>query len=254
MKRPEATANLLLDATALTGRSAAHVRNGATCACRLHPATAQALAELQRAARGDGLDIQPVSGFRDFAHQLAIWNGKYRGERPLLDADGAPLDALELAPRERIEAILQWSALPGASRHHWGSDMDVVDATVVAAGHRPQLLPAEYAAGGPFAALGAWLDRHAEDFGFFRPYDIERGGVRPEPWHISHAPVSLPACAALDVTTLGEALAGADVEGREWLTPQLPQLHQRFVRNVGAPRWQAAAGAAHQSRSQDFLK
>ena len=55
----------------------------------------------------------PVSSFRDFARQLAIWNAKFSGETPLYDADGRTLEAARLAPEERIAAILRWSALPG---------------------------------------------------------------------------------------------------------------------------------------------
>ncbi len=90
-----------------------------------------------------------MSSFRDFERQLAIWNGKCRGERDLLDrgrASGwmpAALDQDAL-----VSAILLWSALPGASRHHWGTDMDVIDAAAVPAGAAVQLEPAEYAPGG----------------------------------------------------------------------------------------------------------
>ena len=34
----------------------------------------------------------------------------------------------------RIDAILCWSALPGGSRHHWGTDCDVIDAAALPAG------------------------------------------------------------------------------------------------------------------------
>jgi len=78
---------------------------------------------LRRAARADGIDLKPLSSFRDFARQLAIWNGKFSGERPMYDALGVKLNAAALTPWERIEAILLWSALPGASRHHWGTDV-----------------------------------------------------------------------------------------------------------------------------------
>ena len=40
-----------------------------------------------------------------------------------------------LAPDALIETILLWSALPGGSRHHWGTDVDVFDAAAVAPGN-----------------------------------------------------------------------------------------------------------------------
>jgi len=88
-------------------------------------------AALRRAARHAGLELVAVSGFRDFDRQLEIWNAKYAGTRPVLDAAGALLDMAVLEPAQRIDAILRWSALPGASRHHWGTDFDLIDAGAV---------------------------------------------------------------------------------------------------------------------------
>src|SRR5690606_23241791 len=78
--------------------------------------------ELVAEARRAGFDLAIASGFRDYRRQLAIWNDKADGRRPLLDEHGEPLDAGALAPWPLARAILRWSALPGASRHHWGSD------------------------------------------------------------------------------------------------------------------------------------
>ena len=111
-----------------------------------------------------------MSSFRDFDRQLQIWNAKFSGARALLDAAGRPLDATALSPAARIDAILLWSALPGASRHHWGTDVDLIDRAATPAGYRVQLTPAEFAAGGPFARLHDWLEAHAARFGFFRPF------------------------------------------------------------------------------------
>src|SRR5580765_2676238 len=129
----------------LTGKSNAHIVESADPGYRLHPAAAAALRQLQAAAAADDIDLQPVSAFRDFEHQLRIWNEKYRGERPLLDHRGHPLKAVAMSPAARIDAILLWSALPGASRHHWGTEVDVIDRACLAPGARPQLTRTEYA-------------------------------------------------------------------------------------------------------------
>jgi hypothetical protein len=84
-----------------------------------------------------------------------------------------------LTPAERVAAILWWSALPGTSRHHWGTDFDVLDAAAMPAGYKLQVIPAEYLEGGPFHRLTTWLDAHMGAFGFFRPYTTDRGGVAP---------------------------------------------------------------------------
>lgn len=237
MKRSTATPVVSLSAAQLTGREASHVSATAEWSCLLHPEAAQALSGMRQAARTEGIDLDAVSGFRDFSRQLSIWNGKYRGERPLFNPAGERLDALQLSSRQRIDAILQWSALPGASRHHWGTDVDLVDPIVVAAGHRPELVSAEYAEGGAFAALARWLDAHAGEFGFYRPYEEDRGGVRPEPWHWSYAPIALDAGRALSVDILEAALAQSGIEGWTEIQIELVDLHQRYVMNVDEPRW-----------------
>ena len=134
-------------------------------------------AALRAAAAQEGIDLRVFSAFRDFAAQLSIWNRKFSGQRTLYSREGGVLEHAALSVDELIEAILNWSALPGASRHHWGSDIDVYDAAAIAADYRVQLLPDEFATGGPFARLDRWLTEHAGEFGFFRPYDRDRGGA-----------------------------------------------------------------------------
>jgi LAS superfamily LD-carboxypeptidase LdcB len=224
-----------LTAAELTGRAATHVREVPELGTRLHVNAIAAVARLREAARTDGIDLEVVSGFRDFARQCAIWNGKFRGERPLLDREGRPLEALRLDEAERVEAILLWSALPGASRHHWGTDFDVIDRAAVPADYRPQLTQAEFAEGGPFASLNAWLDTHLARFGFFRPYTTDRGGVHPEPWHLSYAPLSVPALEALSLDVLYEAVEQSDLLGREHVLTRLPEIHARYVLAIDPP-------------------
>jgi hypothetical protein len=134
-----------------------------------------------------------------------------------------------------LEAILLWSALPGASRHHWGTEVDVVDRSACPPGYRPQLTTAEFAPRGIFAKLDGWLAANMGQFGYFRPYTRDRGGVLPEPWHLSYAPLSVPALEALTVEVLAEAIGGSELCGREWVLARLPQIHARYVNNVDPP-------------------
>ena len=170
---------------------------------------------MRAAAAADGIELVAFSSFRDFDRQLGIWNGKFRGERPMQDRSGKPLDALALSPAERVEAILWWSALPGASRHHWGTDFDVLDARAMPPGYKLRVVPEEYLAGGIFHRLTTWLDAHMHAYGFFRPYTTDRGGVAPEPWHLSHATVAEHAQAAFTVGNLRAVLAESAIEGKE---------------------------------------
>jgi len=219
----------------LTGRTRSHLAELAEPPCTLHREVVSAFLTLRAAAAIDGIDLVAFSGFRDFDRQLAIWNGKFRGERPMQDRAGRPLDVTRLTPAERVEAILWWSALPGTSRHHWGTDFDVVDAAAKPAGYKLQVIPSEYLAGGPFHRLTTWLDAHMEAFGFFRPYATDRGGVSPEPWHLSYAPVAAAAAAQFNLAALREVLASADIEGKPEVLAALERNYSNYVVNVDAP-------------------
>jgi LAS superfamily LD-carboxypeptidase LdcB len=137
----------------LTGRARTHIIDLETPACSLHYEVVASLLAMRDAAALEGIDLQVCSSFRDFETQLAIWNAKWKGERPLYDRAGRPLKREELDDSDAVEAILTWSALPGGSRHHWGSDVDVIDAAAIPPGYKVQLLPSEYAEGGIFAKL-----------------------------------------------------------------------------------------------------
>lgn len=197
---------------------------------RLTAATAAAFNDMQVAAAYEGFNLQAASSWRSFERQLAIWNGKWRGERPLLDADNQPLDALQLGEAERLHAILRWSALPGTSRHHWGTDLDIYDPDCLPVGTRLALEPWEYEAGGWFADLGEWLGDHMADFGFFLPYakplDAAQG-VAYEPWHISFAPESGEQ--RLDPNALALCLQQADIEGKACILSHLDEILARYV-------------------------
>lgn len=203
--------------------------------CALHRAVVRPFLAMREAAAREGLDLVPVSSFRDFGRQRAIWNAKFRGERPALGKDGRPLRMEALAPAERVAAILLWSALPGMSRHHWGSDIDVADGRAMAAGYRPRLEIGEYRRGGPFAALSSWLDDNMRRFGFYRPYTRRGRGVQPEPWHLSYAPVARQAQKRMTERLLAAAIAGAGVDGEAEILAALPEIRRRYLLDVDAP-------------------
>lgn len=226
-----------MNALELTGRARTHVVELPGLRCAVHRDVIEPVRALRAAARAEaGIDLAIASAFREFERQRAIWNGKWRGERPLLDREGRALDAAALDPDARIDAILAWSALPGASRHHWGTDIDVFDRAAMPAGLRPQLVPLEYAPGGVFHALDQWLGESMHRFGFFRPYARDLGGVQPEPWHLSHAATAGPALAALDVDLMSEALRGAGVDGEARLLERMGELRERYVMRIAGSR------------------
>lgn len=160
---------------------------------RLHKQTAHAFEQLQQAAHEAGFQLAIASSFRSFERQRNIWNAKAAGERAVHDDAGCAVKMDCLSASEKVHAILRYSALPGASRHHWGTDVDVYDASAVPADYVVRLSPEEVAPGGVFDPLHCWLDAQmtdAQSFGFYRPYAKDRGGVAPERWHLSYVPVA----------------------------------------------------------------
>jgi len=205
---------------------------------RVHKEVLAPFLALQEDAVRAGFDLRIVSGFRTFQHQLSIWNRKVGGDLPVLDSEARPLDTGSLDPRELVFAILRWSALPGASRHHWGTDLDVMDEAARPQGYEVELIPAEVDSGGMFGPLHAWLDGRinaSEAHGFFRPYDRDRGGVAPERWHLSHHPVARRLEDLLTVDLLRGTLAGSEMLLKDVVLHHLDEIYQRFVVNIGRP-------------------
>jgi len=224
-----------LNGLQLTGRDRGHIVTLNEPRCQLHAAAVRPFLAMRDAAMRDGFDLVAVSSFRDFERQCLIWNAKFHGERPARDRRGRPVQMSLLDPGARVETILLWSALPGASRHHWGSDIDVADGRVIATGYQPRLEVEEFRRGGPFAPLSAWLAANMRRFGFYRPYTRRGSGVQPEPWHLSYAPVSRPALRRMTVRLLAEAIAGNGVAGEAEILARLPSIRERYVLSVDAP-------------------
>lgn len=225
----------LLNPLELTGRAATHVCEAVAPGVRLHAGAIDAANALREASARAGHDLAIVSSFRDFARQSGIWNRKFRGEQAVFDRAGRPLDITAMSGPERVRAILIWSALPGASRHHWGTDFDVYDRSAVPSEYRLQLTVAEYTEGGPFARLNEWLAGNQGNHGFFRPYRTDHGGVSPEPWHLSYAPLSVPALQALTLDVLTETIEGSDLEGRGHVLALLPEIYDKYVLTIDGP-------------------
>lgn len=222
----------------LTGKTETHLCSPADAerlGARVHHEVVQPFLRLRTEAAAAGFDLRILSGFRGFARQASIWNRKATGELAVRDSHGAPLDIVRLSKLELVYSILRWSALPGGSRHHWGTDVDVYDERARPKDYEIDLLPEEVEAGGMFAPLHEWLDERiatGTSHGFFRPYDADRHGVAPERWHLSHAPVATRCTDALTIDILRSALSASNIELGKTVLESLDDIYERFVMNT----------------------
>jgi LAS superfamily LD-carboxypeptidase LdcB len=230
-----------LTTASLTGQTEQHLCSAADAellGTHIHSDVVRPFLRLQDEARRAGFELAILSGFRDFERQLEIWNRKATGQQAVLDSNAVPLDIERLSEKELAFAILRWSALPGASRHHWGTDIDVFDAAAKPDGYEIELIPEEVNSGGMFGPLHDWLDQtiaaHAA-FGFFRPYDRDRQGVAPERWHLSCAPVASRYEDSLTTDVIRDTIRQADMALKQVVLDNVGEIYQRFVTNTGRP-------------------
>jgi LAS superfamily LD-carboxypeptidase LdcB len=148
---------------------------------KMHKDASLAFEKMQAAAAQSGIKIELISAYRSFDRQKEIFEGKFKR----FTSEG-------LSPQQAVEKIIEYSTIPGTSRHHWGTDIDIIDGNAP----RPEsvLQPDHFHGKGPFCKLKEWLNENAEMWGFYEVYsdDPKRKGFKYEPWHFSYAPVSVP--------------------------------------------------------------
>ena len=152
-----------------------------------------------------------ISSYRSYKYQKMLWNRKFddyteRGTTPV----------------EAVRIILEYTAIPGSSRHHWGADLDVIDYSKPLP--EKVLYPKNYRPGGVFENLGLWLAANARSFGFYQAYpnDPARPGFKHEPWHYSFAELSIPLLKRfmeIDVEKhlVDETILGSEIFSKEFL-------------------------------------
>ncbi|MCL2283010.1 MAG: M15 family metallopeptidase [Fibromonadales bacterium] len=173
----------------------------------LKPETANAFENFCAEARKHGFEPKIESGYRSFDRQLLIWNEKVLGKRKVLDKNGKPLDIASLSETELMKTILLWSALPGTSRHEWGTDLDVIDSAAAPEGYEAELTIEE--SYGLFGKFHEWLSENS--FGFRRVFLPGIGRVQPEPWHLSYVPEARKIEQSFTAENLAERLGNSQV-------------------------------------------
>jgi LAS superfamily LD-carboxypeptidase LdcB len=135
-----------------------------------------------------GLELAIASAHRSFERQLLIWNEKIEGKRPLYNKEGQQITAKELSDKELLNAVLLWSHIPGCSRHHWGTDLDVYDESKYAEHEKLDLSSKEYSQGGKNFLLTKKTEQliWTQKCSFFKPYEHAGPFIQQELWHYSH--------------------------------------------------------------------
>jgi LAS superfamily LD-carboxypeptidase LdcB len=143
-------------------------------------------------------------------------------------------DTASLDDTQKMHAILLFSAIPGGSRHHWGTDFDVFDRSKVnSCGASFELVPQEYEGDGPCADLAKWIQDNAAKFDFERPYAEYVGGVAAEPWHLSYTPIATRIITSFSVELLRKQLIESDILGLDTVLLHLNTLFERYTLNKG---------------------
>jgi LAS superfamily LD-carboxypeptidase LdcB len=112
--------------------------------------------------------------------QKAIWENKWSGKTAV---SGFSAKLFQSLPGiKKTKAIMLYSAMPGTSRHHWGTDFDL------------NSVEPEFFLTYEGMKIYNWLNKNAHRFGFFQPY-TSKGKDRPfgyeeEAWHWSYYPIS----------------------------------------------------------------
>lgn len=128
----------------------------------------------------EGIKFQIRSAARNFDYQKGIWERKWTGTTKLSDGTDVSKDISE--PIKKALKILEYSSMPGTSRHHWGTDIDL------------NSFNNEYFEKGEGKKMYDWLVSNGAAYGFCQPY-TPKGPQRPdgyneEKWHWSYQPVS----------------------------------------------------------------
>ena len=168
-----------------------------------------AFQKMKSAALKEGINIKVVSAYRSFGRQKSIWNRKYK----LFISQG-------LSPQAAIEKIIEYSTLPGTSRHHWGTDIDIIDASVKAPSNL--LNESNYNKNGVYFELKKWMDANSEAFGFYLVYtnNPKRKGFKYEPWHYTYKPLSVPMLKDFKNLDLVHFYKNIKLNGNQYLTKE----------------------------------
>ena len=172
--------------------------------------TYYAFKKMEDAAKKDGFNLKIVSAYRGYERQKHIWNNKYNKFT----------NTHSLEPLKAIKEIIRYSTIPGTSRHHWGTDIDIIDENY--SDQENVLMTSKFEKGGVFYNVKKWLDLNSEKFGFYITYNNNpnRKGFDYEPWHYSYAPVSIKILDILMNSEIKKIIEKESINGVEYFNDE----------------------------------
>jgi len=138
-----------------------------------------AFIKMYDAAKKEGISLTILSSTRTFNEQKGIWEGKWTGRSLYY---GKNIASSYPDPVERSKYVLKYSSMPGTSRHHWGTDMDL------------NSMELSYYKTETGKKMYKWMTENASKYGFCQPYtakdSVRTTGYEEEKWHWSYIPIS----------------------------------------------------------------
>lgn len=130
----------------------------------IHRDVLEPFLEMHAAAAKEGINLDIISVTRPFREQQIIWETRWNRN---------------INPEDAAKEVLKYIAMPGTSRHHWGTDIDVI-------GTKLYIYETDWG-----KKAYKWMIDNANDFGFYQVYTADREtGYNEEKWHWTYFPVS----------------------------------------------------------------
>jgi D-alanyl-D-alanine carboxypeptidase len=131
--------------------------------------TYHAFLKMRQAAAKDGITLDIISGTRSFYDQVSKWDTKW------YNSEFAGIRNQQ----QKVISLLRWWSMPGTSRHHWGTEVDLTNMKLSFYKNKAGI------------KMYNWMVLHAHEYGFRQPFTANRPtGYQEEKWHWSYVPLS----------------------------------------------------------------
>lgn len=173
--------------------------------------------KMKEEALKEGWKLQLVSGYRSFGNQRRIWNKNDRR----LDKRG------DLKEGTRVRSIMSTVSIPGLSRHHWGTELDITESSL-----RGQLVPLREDTPKKVRDFYGWMEANAPRYGFCRVYQGKGGSIVDEPWHWSYHPFAAVYQEQFVKITDFKGVLNKDVAGIRYIIRNFGEIFTLAVKSV----------------------